>query len=102
MCVSFWQSELQRDLEHTNSMQVGLFLFLHQKQSFRFHIRSAPDSPEFRYTLLIQLTLFFQIPTGMENGYSYSGNPASSMSGVSIVSFEKAVDLFILFYTLRR
>lgn len=54
-----------------------------------FHIQSAEDSHEFRYTLhswhfFVVVVAFFQIPAGTENnGYSHSGSPAPSMSGVS-------------------
>lgn len=48
---------------------------------------------------------FLQIPTGTDNnGYSYTGNPAPSMSDVSIVSVDKVVQsvrLFVLFYMSR-
>ncbi|KAI3373646.1 hypothetical protein L3Q82_022233 [Scortum barcoo] len=68
------QNELQRDLDHQSSMQV--------KQSFRFHIQVTLGCHELQYNTRAHFFVdFFQIPTGMENGYSYSGNSAPSMSG---------------------
>lgn len=103
-CVSLCQSELQRELEHKNSMQVVRFLyglFLHKILNsglliFILSLHKAAMNSDIHYTA--DTFLFSQIPTVTENnGYSYSGNPATSMSHVSIVYIDNAVQLVGLF-----
>lgn len=60
---------------------------------------SAPGSLKFTYTLHFFFLAVFQIPSGPENnGYPYTGNSAPSVSTVSIVSVEKAVQSVGLLY----
>lgn len=98
-----WQNELQRELEHKNSMLQELMsrdpqevVFFYIGPLSRMILCSVCLKHKFRVAINSWLFLFFfQIPTSAENnGCSYPGNPAPSVSGVNIIFVNKTSQYF--------